>query len=71
MEDAGPSRTALTTAYARAYHQIADRPTIFTDPLAAAILGTTTDELIELSSRTGDQVGAVLSDRARRLRPRE
>lgn len=67
MEDAGPSRTALTTAYARAYHQIADRPTIFTDPLAAAILGTTTDELIELSSRTGDQVGAVLSDRARRL----
>ncbi|MGV0803423.1 class I SAM-dependent methyltransferase, partial [Mycolicibacterium elephantis] len=25
------------------------------------------DELIELSSRTGDQVGAVLSDRARRL----
>jgi hypothetical protein len=26
MDDEGPSRTALTTAYARAYHQIADRP---------------------------------------------
>lgn len=67
MESAGPSRTALITAYARAYHQIADRPTIFTDDLAAPLLDVTTDELAELSTRTDDRVGTVISDRARRL----
>ncbi|RJO78083.1 SAM-dependent methyltransferase [Nocardia panacis] len=47
MEDDGPSRTALATAYARAYHQIADRPRILTDPLGARLLGVTADELTE------------------------
>lgn len=63
----GPSRTALATAYARAYHQIADRPRIFTDALAVPLLGVTAAELTELSSRPSDQVGRVISDRARRL----
>lgn len=63
----GPSRTALATAYARAYHQIADLPTIFEDDLAVRLLGVTADELTELSSRPDDQIGAVISDRGRRL----
>ncbi|MGE2722172.1 class I SAM-dependent methyltransferase [Mycolicibacterium celeriflavum] len=67
MENNGPSRTALVTAYARAYHQIADRPTIFADTLAASLLGTTANELAELSARPNDDLGAVVSDRARRL----
>lgn len=67
METAEPSKTALVTAYARAYHQVADRPPIFTDTLAARLLGVTTDELTELSRRTNDHLGAVMSDRARRL----
>ncbi|TSD99653.1 class I SAM-dependent methyltransferase [Skermania sp. ID1734] len=48
MDDARPSRTAFATAYARAYHQIADQPRIFTDPLAARLLGVTVDELTAL-----------------------
>jgi methyltransferase (TIGR00027 family) len=67
VENAGPSRTALVTAYARAYHQIADRPPIFTDALAAQLLGVSADELTELSKRTGDHLAAVISDQARRL----
>jgi methyltransferase (TIGR00027 family) len=65
--DNGPSRTALATAYARAYHQIADQPIIFEDDLAAPLLGVTDDELTELSTSAGDQVGVVISDRGRRL----
>ncbi|GFG48582.1 SAM-dependent methyltransferase [Mycolicibacterium agri] len=65
--ESGPSRTALATAYARAYHQVADRPPIFTDPLAAPLLGVDVDELTELSTRTGDQLGALMNDQARRL----
>jgi methyltransferase (TIGR00027 family) len=65
--DNGPSRTALATAYARAYHQIADQPAIFDDHLAVPLLGVTADELTELSTRAGDQIGAVISDRGRRL----
>jgi methyltransferase (TIGR00027 family) len=63
----GPSRTALATAYARAYHQIADQPTIFKDDLAAPLLGVTADGLTALSTRAGDQVGAVVNDRDRRV----
>lgn len=62
----GPSRTALLTAYARAYHQIADRPLIFADPLAAPMLGVTTKELNELSARSDDQLAAAINDQARR-----
>ncbi len=67
MENAGPSRTALVTAYARAYHQVADRPPVLTDALAAHLFGVSAEELIELSQRTGDPVGTAISDRARRL----
>jgi methyltransferase (TIGR00027 family) len=67
MENGGPSRTALITAYARAYHQIADRPQIFTDPLAARLLGLTAEELTELGTPTSDHLGAGASDRPRRL----
>jgi methyltransferase (TIGR00027 family) len=67
MDNAGPSRTALATACARAYHQLADRPPIFADPLAARLLGVSAAELTELSRRAGDRVGAVVGDRARRL----
>ncbi|PXX54076.1 methyltransferase (TIGR00027 family) [Nocardia tenerifensis] len=67
MENDGPSRTALVTAYARAYHQIADRPPIFIDPLAAPMLGVTTDDLNELGTRTSDQPGNAVRDPARRL----
>ncbi|WP_069162808.1 class I SAM-dependent methyltransferase [Nocardia altamirensis] len=54
MDNEGPSRTALATAYARAYHQIADRPRILTDPLAARLLGVTEDELAELGGPAGN-----------------
>ncbi len=64
--DNGPSRTALATAYSRAYHQIADQPTIFTDDLAIPLLGVTADELTALSTRPADPVGAVISDRGGR-----
>ncbi len=67
MENGGPSRTALITAYARAYHQIADRPQIFTDPLAARLLGVTAEELTEFGTLTTDPLGAGASDRPRRL----
>jgi len=43
-----PSRTALATAHARAYHQIADQPRILTDPFVARLLGVTADELARL-----------------------
>ncbi|MCX4094739.1 class I SAM-dependent methyltransferase [Nocardia sp. alder85J] len=76
MDNEGPSRTALTTAYARAYHQIADRPTILTDPVAARLLGVTAGELTELGRPTpggpdGDANLGMLrlgvGDRPRRL----
>jgi methyltransferase (TIGR00027 family) len=67
MKNGGPSRTALVTAYARAYHQIADRPRIFTDPLAARLLGVTAEELTRLSTSTTDLLAAGASDRPRRL----
>jgi methyltransferase (TIGR00027 family) len=57
MDDRGPSRTALATARARAYHQIADQPRILTDPLAARLLGVTAEEL----------AGPDTPDRPRRL----
>ncbi|MGA6205646.1 class I SAM-dependent methyltransferase [Nocardia testacea] len=65
MDDNGPSRTALLTAYARAYHQIADRPLIFTDPLAARLLGVTAEELTEPG--TADSLALAVADRPRRL----
>ncbi|MBF6065613.1 class I SAM-dependent methyltransferase [Nocardia terpenica] len=42
-----PSRTALATAYARAYHQVAAEPRVFTDELAVPIAGIPAAELGE------------------------
>jgi len=67
MENGGPSRTALVTAYARAYHQIADQPQIFTDPLAARVLGHAADELPSLGTAATDRLGGAVTDRPRRL----
>ena len=74
VDHEGPSRTALTTAYARAYHQVADQPRILTDPLAAILLGVTEDELAEFGRPAGDGSGGGsgilrlgVSDRPRRL----
>lgn len=40
MQQTGrPSRTALSSARARAVHQVADSPRVFADPLAARIIG--------------------------------
>jgi methyltransferase (TIGR00027 family) len=58
MDNEGPSRTALATAYARAYHQIVDRPRILTDPLAARLLGVTADELSEMGDPTKNRPGS-------------
>ena len=41
MEQAIPSRTALSVALRRAAHQIHDSPVVFDDPIAVALLGTT------------------------------
>ncbi|MGW4211324.1 class I SAM-dependent methyltransferase [Lentzea sp. NPDC004789] len=67
MENGGPSRTALVTAYARAYHQIVDRAQIFTDPLAARLLGHTADDLPTLGTEATDRLGEAVTDRRRRL----
>ncbi|NKY57924.1 class I SAM-dependent methyltransferase [Nocardia flavorosea] len=67
MDNDGPSRTALITAYARAYHQIADRPLIFADPVAARLLGVTAAELTELGTPTTDYLDLAVRDRSRRL----
>ncbi|WP_063034160.1 class I SAM-dependent methyltransferase [Nocardia grenadensis] len=76
MDDEGPSRTALAAAYARAYHQIADRPMILTDPLAARLLGVTANELTELGRPAEDGLDSgtgpgilrlAVGDRPRRL----
>ncbi len=76
MDNDGPSRTALVTAYARAYHQIADRQRILTDPLAARLLGATVEELTEMGRPAQDPPGGDVasnilrmgvSDRSRRL----
>ncbi|MBJ7291399.1 class I SAM-dependent methyltransferase [Williamsia sp.] len=67
MDESGPSRTALATAYARAYHQMVDRPRILTDPYAARILGVTPEELSAMGERSGDDPGGGAMRRPRRL----
>lgn len=47
MQVGQPSRTALAVAYARAYHQLADVPPVFVDPLALRIAGAAVDELTQ------------------------
>ncbi|MBB5915683.1 methyltransferase (TIGR00027 family) [Nocardia transvalensis] len=76
MDNEGPSRTALVTAYARAYHQIADRPVILSDPLAAPLLGVTVEELTDVGRPAEGDPGSDagmgmlrlgVADRPRRL----
>lgn len=67
MDDQGPSRTALATAYARAYHQVADSPLILTDPIAARLLGISRDELADFAAPTEDRPGSGATYRPRRL----
>lgn len=67
MDNEGSSRTALATAYARAYHQIADRPTILTDPVAARLLGVTADELTEMGRPAEGRLGNPVGSRPYRL----
>ncbi|MEV5837041.1 SAM-dependent methyltransferase [Nocardia sp. NPDC052112] len=55
MQLGQPSRTALATAYARAYHQIASEPRIFTDPLAVRIAGITPEQLADLETSTSQE----------------
>lgn len=54
MKVGQPSRTALATAYARAYHQTAAEPRVFTDPLAARMVGMTSNELTGRDTATLD-----------------
>lgn len=54
VETGRSSRTASATAHARAYHQIADEPRVFEDPLALRILGMRPDELSERDTATLD-----------------
>ncbi|MGW5223483.1 class I SAM-dependent methyltransferase [Nocardia niigatensis] len=66
METGRASRTALATAYARAYHQLSGEPRVFTDPLAARILGVTSDRIRELDTATLDRPGG--NDPRKRVR---
>ncbi|MFW0785259.1 class I SAM-dependent methyltransferase [Gordonia sp. CPCC 206044] len=67
MDAEEPSRTAQATAYARAYHQIADRPPILNDPLAARLIGVTAEDLSMDSEPTEDRPGSGVTYRPRRL----
>ena len=67
MDDSGPSGTALATAYARAFHQMVDRPLILTDPYAARVLGLSPDELAATSESSTDAAVAGAMQRPRRL----
>jgi len=67
MSDGGPSRTALATAYARAYHQVADHPPFHTDPVVARLLNVTTEELLAVAEPTEDRPGSGTTYRPRRL----
>lgn len=67
MDGAGPSRTALATAYARAYHQVADHPRVLSDPVVARLIGVTTEELLAVAEPTEDRPGSGATYRPRRL----
>ncbi|MFI6869630.1 class I SAM-dependent methyltransferase [Nocardia sp. NPDC050406] len=55
MHEGRPSLTAFATARARAFHQIADEPRIFTDPLAVRITGFPPEEVRETDTDTTEQ----------------
>ncbi|MEU1207563.1 class I SAM-dependent methyltransferase [Nocardia sp. NPDC005825] len=66
MEIGRASRTALATAYARAYHQLSGEPRVFTDPLAAKIVGVTAERIADLDTATLDRPGGA--DTRQRIR---
>ncbi|MGO4615864.1 class I SAM-dependent methyltransferase [Nocardia sp. 2YAB30] len=57
MKVGEPSRTALATAFSRAYHQIAPEPRIFVDPLAVRITGASPEELIDRHTAILNEAG--------------
>ncbi|MFI6172811.1 class I SAM-dependent methyltransferase [Nocardia sp. NPDC051052] len=69
MEVGKPSRTAFATASARAYHQIAPEPRVFTDPLAVPITGVTAEELAEkaIAATASEPSEEIAFYRVRRL----
>ncbi|WFN94815.1 class I SAM-dependent methyltransferase [Gordonia sihwensis] len=60
-----PSRTALATAYARAYHQVADSPRILDDPFAVRLIGSS-GEALSRAAEDG-RLPVAATDRRRRL----
>ncbi|WP_407671074.1 class I SAM-dependent methyltransferase [Nocardia stercoris] len=62
-----PSRTALATAYARAFHQIAPEPRVFIDPLAIPICGLTAAELTDRDTANLRKVTDPAPRRNRRM----
>src|SRR5215813_4406034 len=58
MHDARPSSTAKRVAIRRAAHQLMDRPKVFDDPLALAIIGQA--EAAELRRNAGKDEDRIL-----------
>lgn len=61
----GPSKTALATAYARAYHQVVDDPLILTDPIVGAMIGISDASLVRAAEE--DRLPTTATDERRRL----
>lgn len=66
-DNVGPTGTAFATAYARAYHQVADHPRILNDPVVARLVGVTTEELSGVAEPTDGRPGSGANYRPRRL----
>jgi methyltransferase (TIGR00027 family) len=59
MQQAIPSRTALSVALRRAAHQIHDSPVVFDDPIAVAVLGATYAEELRRTPLRADRPFSV------------
>ena len=59
MEQAIPSKTALSVALRRAAHQIHDSPVVFDDPIAVALLGTTYAEELRRTPVRADRPSSI------------
>lgn len=60
MREAGPSRTAIAVAVARAAHQTADRPPLFPDPFAVRIIGPRARAALEAGRASRGAFASVL-----------
>jgi methyltransferase (TIGR00027 family) len=70
MQEARPSRTAMRVAVRRASHQLFDRPLVFDDPLALAIIGAEAEQKLRKAEqaerrRFARSLRAFLSVRSR------